>query len=60
MNENQKMSKAFIFSLKALEAYRKFMVVVALWSLWAIFFSNLEYMFIGKILFSFVAGMSLN
>ena len=53
------MSRAFIFSLKALEAYRKVMVVVALWSLWAIFFLNLEYMFIGKILFSFVAfGLS--
>ena len=52
MNENQKMSKAFIFSLKALEVYRKFMILVALWSLWAIFFSDLKSMFIGKILFS--------
>ena len=55
MNENQQMSKAFIFSLKALEVYRKFMILVALWSLWAIFFSDLESMFIGKILFSFIA-----
>ena len=55
MNENQQMSKAFIFSLKALEIYRKFMILVAIWSLWAIFFSDLEFMFIGKILFSFIA-----
>ena len=55
MNENQQMSKAFIFSLKALEVYRKFMILVAIWSLWAIFFSDLEFMFIGKILFSFIA-----
>ena len=55
MIENQQMSKAFIFSLKALEVYRKFMILVAIWSLWAIFFSDLEFMFIGKILFSFIA-----
>ena len=59
MQENQQMSKAFIFSLKALEMYRKFMAILTLWSLWGIFFSNLEFEFIGKILLSFVAfGLS--
>ena len=59
MNENQKMSRAFSFSLKALDTYRKFMGIVTLWSLWALIFTSLEAIFIGKILLSFVAfGLS--
>ena len=52
MENKQQMSKAFEFALNALDVYRKVMVLVVLWSFWAIFLSKLESTFIGNILLS--------
>ena len=59
MLKNQERSGAFNFALKAIDLYGKFMGFVILWSFWAVFFSGLESILIGKIIFSFIAiGLS--
>ena len=55
MLKNQERSGAFNFALKAIDLYGKFMGFVILWSFWAVFFSDLESILIGKIIFSFIA-----
>tara|TARA_Y100000816_G_scaffold46974_1_gene29603 strand:+ start:1955 stop:2506 length:552 start_codon:yes stop_codon:yes gene_type:complete len=48
-------SKAFNFALKAQQNFGLTMGVFVLWSIWAIFFSNIEYIFISKVLLTFIS-----
>ena len=52
MLENQKRSKLFTFSLQAQSAFGKVMGLTVLWSLWALFFSEINNIFIAKIILS--------
>ena len=50
MLENQKRSKLFAFSLQAQDTFGKAVGLTILWSIWALFFSNLESIFIAKVI----------
>ncbi len=52
MLENQKRSKLFTFSLQAQDNFGKAVGLTILWSIWALFFSNLESIFIAKVILS--------
>ena len=52
MLENQKRSKLFAFSLQAQDTFGKAVGLTILWSIWALFFSNLESIFIAKVILS--------
>ena len=52
MLENQKRSKLFTFSLQAQDTFGKAVGLTILWSIWALFFSNLESIFIAKVILS--------
>ena len=47
-NPNQR-SKAFNFALKTQDNFGLIIGAFIIWSFWAIFFSNLEYVFISKV-----------
>ena len=55
MLKNQERSKYFNFALKALDIYSNIIALVVLWSLWALFFSSIETIIVGKVILSFVA-----
>ena len=48
-------SKAFNFALKAQESFSLIMGIFVIWSLWAVFLSDIEYVFIAKILLTLIA-----
>ena len=48
-------SKAFNFALKAQQIFGFIMGFFVIWSVWAIFFSEMEYIFISKILLSLIS-----
>ena len=48
-NPNQR-SKAFNFALKTQDNFGLIIGAFIIWSFWAVFFSNLEYVFISKVL----------
>ncbi len=52
MLENQKRSKLFAFSLQAQDNFGKAVALTILWSIWALLFSNLESIFIAKVILS--------
>ena len=52
MLENQKRSKLFAFSLQAQDAFGKAMGLTILWSIWALFFSNIDSIFFLSLLVS--------
>ena len=52
MLENQKRSKLFAFSLQAQDAFGKAMGLTILWSIWALFFSNIDPIIIAKVILS--------
>ena len=52
MLENQKRSKLFAFSLQAQDAFGKAMGLTILWSIWALFFSNIDSIFIANVILS--------
>tara|TARA_B100001057_G_C22741132_1_gene907797 strand:- start:492 stop:1046 length:555 start_codon:yes stop_codon:yes gene_type:complete len=52
MLEHQKRSKLFAFSLQAQDAFGKAMGLTILWSIWALFFSNIDPIFISNIILS--------
>jgi small-conductance mechanosensitive channel len=55
MLKNQERSKYLNFALKALDIYSNIIALVVLWSLWALFFSSIETIIVGKVILSFVA-----
>ena len=60
MLEHQKRSKLFAFSLQAQDAFAKIMGLIILRSIWALFFSNTDPIFISKtILSSLCLGLAL-
>tara|TARA_B100000963_G_C22588983_1_gene654551 strand:- start:105 stop:656 length:552 start_codon:yes stop_codon:yes gene_type:complete len=48
-------SKAFNFALKAQQSFGLIMGVFILWSIWAISFSNVEYIFVSKVLLTLIS-----
>ncbi len=48
-------SKAFNFALKAQQSFGLIMGLFVLWSIWAVFFSNIEYIFISKVLLTLIS-----
>ena len=48
-------SKAFNFALKAQQSFGLIMGLFFLWSIWAVFFSNIEYIFISKVLLTLIS-----
>ena len=48
-------SKAFNFALKAQEIFGLIMGFFVIWSVWALFFSDMEYIFISKVLLTLIS-----
>ena len=48
-------SKAFNFALKAQEIFGLIMGIFVLWSVWAVLFSEIEYIFISKVLLTLIS-----
>ena len=60
MLEHQKRSKLFTFALKAQSLFGKVSGLVILWSLWAVFFTEINNIFIASIILSsFCLGLGL-
>ena len=60
MLQDQTRSKLFAFALKAQSAYGKVMGLTILWSIWALFFSNINPIFISNIILSAIClGLAL-
>ena len=55
MINSEDRSRAFNFALFAQETFGKIIGVVILWSIWAIFFSNIDNSFISLILLSCIS-----
>ena len=60
MLKDQTRSKLFTFALQAQSAYGKVMGLIILWSIWALFFSDINPIFISKIILSAIClGLAL-
>ncbi len=60
MLEDQKRSNFFSFALQVQSAFGKAMIIPLLWSIWALFFSNIDPIFISNVILSFLClGLAL-